>query len=142
MLTGYSINLIKDFSIIKNSDFVITTNLGPLHDFISSRTNAYLLSTSGNLRYRKLSELCLGIALCKCDIKCDFIIKKSMKYYTKNYKNNKFKFIDDYFPLVGRLLKNKSNTVYMIMNQLRNFEEVYLWGADYALNTPIHSHFL
>ena len=141
-LTGYTLRSIKCFDLVKDNDFVITTNLGPLHDFVSSRSNAYFLSTNGNIKYKKISELVLEIALENCNINCVFYLKNSMEYFVCN-KNPvpKVIFRKDHLPFISRLDRFKSNTLYQIFNILRDFDEIFLWGADYALKKQVSGHF-
>ena len=141
-LTGYTLRSIECFDLVEDNDFVITTNLGPLHDFVSSRANAYFLPTNGNIKYKKISELSLEIAVTNCNDDCVFYVKKSVVYYLLG-RDPVPQMIcrSDLIPFFSRLDRFKTNTLYQIFRNLENFDEVFLWGADYALKKPISGHF-
>ena len=141
-LTGYTLRSIECFDLVEDNDFVITTNLGPLHDFVSSRANAYFLPTNGNIKYKKISELTLEIALDNCNSDCVFYLKESMNYFVRN-RNPVPNVIlrKDQFPFIHRMDKFKTNTLYQLFKTFRNFDKIFLWGADYALKKQISGHF-
>ena len=146
-LTGCSIKKFNDFSIISESDFVITTNLGVLHEYIASRINAYFISTNSHIKYKKITELCLQIADTNTNNSCIFYVKKGHKKNMKNMcPNRAYQIIDSDLPLISNFserMKIKSNTVFRLFSIVNTlgYNEVYLWGADYILKEPIHRHF-
>lgn len=146
-LTGYSLKLIKDRSIINENDIVITTNLGILDDFISSKCNYYYLSTSHNLIYRKNTYLCLKNAELNLNGDCKIMINKKYFNFIKNMNKNR--------DLIPNKIKNtwlkrfNKEKAYQATNQYcgfklisdLNYKNVFLWGADYILSPSIDGHF-
>ena len=85
-LTGYSIKEINDFSIINDSDFVITTNFGVLHKYIAGRANAYFVNNSGNIRFIVNGRLCIKTADANTKKSCVFYVKKSYEKFIQSIK--------------------------------------------------------
>ena len=140
-LTGSSLRSISNFNIVNDDDFVITTNFGPLHHFVSARADAFYLSTNGNLKYKKISEVTLQLALANCGENCIFHIKNSMKYYAKLHPHRKFSFNKDPIFFFCRFTPLKIHTLYQIFLLVSNYVK-YFRGADYALVKPIEGHFM
>jgi len=140
-LTGISIRKIENFDLVKENDFVITTNLGPLHEFIAKRMNAFFLTTNGNIKYYKISEQILSIAMNNGSDSCSYHITKGVeKKIKKNFPGRRLIVRPEPIPFMNR--KNiKLNTVYRLFNLTKDYETVCLWGADYALKNPLDGYF-
>ena len=146
-LTGYSLKNLNNFDIIKDSDFVISSNLSILHEYIAKRTNAYYIATSYNILYWKITHLCIKLALANVNKDCVFYLKKKYIKYVNNFEPDRMCYeIDIKYTFLARfneIINIKSTTQYTafhIINKL-GFKKVYLWGADYIFEKPVHTHF-
>jgi len=146
-LTGYSINLIKSRYLVRDNNYLVTTNLGMLDKFISKHCTHYFLSPSYRNKYRLNTQMCIKIAENNFSKNCAFVLDKKYLNFVKNINPNR-KFIEksSYHSWLGRFspkIKIQTTSHFGCINLLSNMnvKKVFLWGADYILDKPFDIHF-